>query len=201
MDTRSVTWVMSDSLGPDGLQPARLLCPWHSPWFGLSCPPPGNLPDAGIEHTSPVSPALQWILYRWTTGEAHVRICMPEIQRQQVKILVSWTTWLCPELWGHVSWMWRNHLGAPTWIAGTVPGKKYKAFLCNTVKSSAYEPSSRERSKMQTCSLNVRSNCSLPSISYGWQSCSTTISCLLSLLEWPFWPAHSTPGPAGQPLP
>ena len=28
-------------------------------WSGLLCPLPGNLPDPGIEPTSPVSPALQ----------------------------------------------------------------------------------------------------------------------------------------------
>ena len=28
-------------------------------WRGLIFPPPGNLPDPGIEPTSPVSPALQ----------------------------------------------------------------------------------------------------------------------------------------------
>ena len=28
-------------------------------WSGLLCPPPGDLPDPGIEPTSPVSPALQ----------------------------------------------------------------------------------------------------------------------------------------------
>ena len=28
-------------------------------WSGLPCPPPGHLPDPGIEPTSPVSPALQ----------------------------------------------------------------------------------------------------------------------------------------------
>ena len=28
-------------------------------WSGLSFPPPGNLPDPGIEFLSPVSPALQ----------------------------------------------------------------------------------------------------------------------------------------------
>ena len=28
-------------------------------WSGLPCPPPGNLPDPGIETPSPVSPALQ----------------------------------------------------------------------------------------------------------------------------------------------
>ena len=37
--------------------PARLLCPWDSPgknWSGLSFPPPGDLPDLGIEPWSPV---------------------------------------------------------------------------------------------------------------------------------------------------
>ena len=28
-------------------------------WSGLPCPPPGHLPDPGIKHTSPASPALQ----------------------------------------------------------------------------------------------------------------------------------------------
>ena len=28
-------------------------------WSGLPCPPPGDLPDPGIETKSPVSPALQ----------------------------------------------------------------------------------------------------------------------------------------------
>ena len=37
-------------------------------WSGLRCPPPGRLPDSGIEPASPVSPAL-WILYWWATGE------------------------------------------------------------------------------------------------------------------------------------
>ena len=35
--------VVSDSVRPRGLQPARLLCPWDSPdehWSGLPCPPP-----------------------------------------------------------------------------------------------------------------------------------------------------------------
>ena len=30
---------------------------------GLPCPPPGDLPDPGIEPTSLTSPALRWILY------------------------------------------------------------------------------------------------------------------------------------------
>ena len=31
----------------------------HEYWSGLSCPPPGDLPDPGIEPTSLMSPALK----------------------------------------------------------------------------------------------------------------------------------------------
>ena len=52
--------VMSDTLQPHGLQPSRFLCPWgfsrQEYWSGLPCPPPGDLPNQGIE---PRSPALQ----------------------------------------------------------------------------------------------------------------------------------------------
>ena len=45
---------------PHGLQPARLLCPWRFSrqeyWSELPSPPPGDLPNLGIE---PQSPALQ----------------------------------------------------------------------------------------------------------------------------------------------
>ena len=45
---------------PLELQPTRLLCPWgfsrQKYWSGLSCPPPGDLPNPGIE---PRSPTLQ----------------------------------------------------------------------------------------------------------------------------------------------
>ena len=45
--------VMSDSLQPCGLKPAKLLCPWgfsrQEYWSGLSCPPPGDHPNPGIE--------------------------------------------------------------------------------------------------------------------------------------------------------
>ena len=51
------------SLGPYGLQPARLFLSmgFSRPecWSGLSCPSPGDLPDPQIESVSPVSPALQ----------------------------------------------------------------------------------------------------------------------------------------------
>ena len=52
--------VVSDSLRPHGLLPTRLLCPWgfsrQEYWSGLPCPPPGDLPNPGIE---PRSPTLQ----------------------------------------------------------------------------------------------------------------------------------------------
>ena len=45
-----------------GLSPARLLSPWdfsrQEYWSGLPFPPPGDLPDPGIEPESPVSSAL-----------------------------------------------------------------------------------------------------------------------------------------------
>ena len=52
--------VVSNSLWSHGLQPARLLCPWgfsrQESWSGLPCPPPGDLPNPGLE---PRSPTLQ----------------------------------------------------------------------------------------------------------------------------------------------
>ena len=41
-------------------------------WSGLLCPPPGNLPDPGIEPTSHVSCIGGWVLYHWhRLGTAH----------------------------------------------------------------------------------------------------------------------------------
>ena len=52
--------VVSDSLRPHGLYPARLLCPWglsrQEYWSGLPCRPPGGLPNPRIK---PRSPTLQ----------------------------------------------------------------------------------------------------------------------------------------------
>ena len=52
--------VVSNSLQPHGLQPARLLWPWgfsrQEYWSGLPCPPPGDFPSSGIK---PRSPAFQ----------------------------------------------------------------------------------------------------------------------------------------------
>ena len=52
--------VASDSLGPRGLWPTRLLCPWGFSrleyWSKVPFPPPRELLNPGIE---PGSPALQ----------------------------------------------------------------------------------------------------------------------------------------------
>ena len=49
--------VMSNSLRPHGLQPAKLLCPWWSSrqeyWSGLPCLPPGDLLNPEIKLGSP----------------------------------------------------------------------------------------------------------------------------------------------------
>ena len=55
----SVASLMSDSLRPCGLQPAKLLYPWDSPgknFIGVDYP--GDLPNSGIETMSLTSPAL-----------------------------------------------------------------------------------------------------------------------------------------------
>ena len=59
----TVVSVVSDSVQPYGLQPARLLCPWESPDknTGVGCHAllQGNLPEPGIETASLMSPAWQ----------------------------------------------------------------------------------------------------------------------------------------------
>ena len=40
-----------------GQAPPTIGCSRQEYWSGLPCPPPGNLPNPGIESTSPVSPA------------------------------------------------------------------------------------------------------------------------------------------------
>ena len=40
-------------------------------WSGSPCPPPGDLPDPGIELASLVSPALAGVLYHWCHLGSH----------------------------------------------------------------------------------------------------------------------------------
>ena len=75
--------VNSNSLRHHGPQPAKLLCPWRfyrqEYWSGLTCLPPGDLPNAGIEPRSPTlqeesllteppgKPCLDLIVASWST--------------------------------------------------------------------------------------------------------------------------------------
>ena len=77
--------VVSHSLRPHGLYLARFLCSWgfsrQGYWSGLPCPPPGDLPNPGIEPRSPTlqvdlyclnhweSPrTLEWVAYPFSRG-------------------------------------------------------------------------------------------------------------------------------------
>ena len=69
---------------------------WQEYWSGLPFPPPGDLPDPGIEPTSPASPALEADSYYWVTGEAQVE--------NEVKVNIAIDQWLFGDLrkedWG-----------------------------------------------------------------------------------------------------
>ena len=64
--------VMSDSLRPHGLYPTSLLCSRgfsrQEHWSGLPCPPPGHLPNSGIEPR--VSHTVDAFSTIWATREA-----------------------------------------------------------------------------------------------------------------------------------
>ena len=54
--------------------PLSMGCSRQEYWSGLTFPPPGALPDSGIEPTSPVSCIFcfgRWVLYYCATWEAH----------------------------------------------------------------------------------------------------------------------------------
>ena len=93
--------VMSNSLQPRGLQPTRLLCPWgfsrQEYWSGLPCPPPGDLPNPGIEPRSPtlqadfsaseppgkpVNTVLQWVAYPFSeeSSDPGIKLGSPALQ-------------------------------------------------------------------------------------------------------------------------
>ena len=75
-------------------------------WSGLLCPPPGDLPNPGIEPTSLISPALAGGFFTTSaTWEAPVKyvawfyvlLCFHNLQKLScaIDLIVSqWTTWL-----------------------------------------------------------------------------------------------------------
>ena len=56
--------------------PLSMEFPRHEYWSGLPFPSPGDLPNPGIELTSPVSPALRLILYPLSHLGSHKYECM-----------------------------------------------------------------------------------------------------------------------------
>ena len=53
---------------------------WQEYWSGLLFPPPGDLPNPGIEPVFSASPVLQ-ILYHWATWEAQSGLTFSFVQR------------------------------------------------------------------------------------------------------------------------
>ena len=82
---------MSNSLWPLRLQPTRLFCPWDSPGkeSGMGC----HALLQGLFPTQGLNPCLlsflhcRWILYHWTTGEAHLSIYLSSVYISESKWL------------------------------------------------------------------------------------------------------------------
>ena len=73
--------IMSDSLQPHG--PLPMGFSWQEYWSGLSCPPPEDDPDPGIEPMSPMSPALQadsLPLSHWGSPHGNERKSLSRVQ-------------------------------------------------------------------------------------------------------------------------
>ena len=83
----SVASVMPDSLRPQAPPPMGL--PRQDYWSGLPFPPPGDLPDPGIEPTSPASSALQadfLPLSHWGSPIALVRTSNVMLDKSQASM-------------------------------------------------------------------------------------------------------------------
>ena len=75
--------VMSNSLGPRGLQPIRLLCPWRFSrqeyGSGLPYTSLGNLPNPGIEPTPLMSSALTSRFFTTSTTWEKLTDCISKM--------------------------------------------------------------------------------------------------------------------------
>ena len=64
-------------------------------WSGLPCPPPGDLPDPGIDQLCLLKFLdFRWILYRWTTSRCQED--MPPMTNPEAETIkaVSWNEWM-----------------------------------------------------------------------------------------------------------
>ena len=103
LDLKCTCSVMSESLWPHGLEPARALSmgfPRQEYWNGLPFPSPGDLPHPGIE---PVSPELAGKFFKHcATWEAHISVCVCACGCGCVCTRACSVAQLCPPLCDHM---------------------------------------------------------------------------------------------------
>ena len=117
----------SDSVQPFSMQPASLLCPWHSLGMsGLPSPPPGYLSNPGIEPESLASPARA-ARGRWAAG---VQVAGGVASRARSPAAAAGAACVCmcvslgncsgdrlgpdrPSAWAAGAWPLRSALGPP----------------------------------------------------------------------------------------
>ena len=119
--------VVSNSLQPHGLQPARLLCPWgfyrQDYWSGLPRPPPGDLPNPGIKPNSPAlqadslpsEPLNKQIFLQRTNGIQQLSSPKPDPQLERHFIfdkvaMGGGKRIFFQEIISHINWIWENIL-------------------------------------------------------------------------------------------
>ena len=111
--------VVSDSVQLHGLQPVRLLCPWGFSrpeyWSVLPCPPPGDLPNPGIEprcstlqvDSLPSEPSGKHMVSRWITTQVRKKnhsekgtgspgVTLLVVEQQSGSESLSWLCGPCP---------------------------------------------------------------------------------------------------------
>ena len=74
---------VSGSLGPHGLQPARLLCPWDFPGKSTGGPP-GGPPHPGTEPEVPAAPELVGAFFTYQfflTAPPEIILYMPSLEK------------------------------------------------------------------------------------------------------------------------
>ena len=102
----SVTSVMSNSLWPYGLQPARFLCPWEFSkqeyWSGSPCPPAGNLPEQRLKPMSLIAPALAGRFFTTNTiWEAQIYVIDVSVHFSSVQSLSRVQLFATPWITAH----------------------------------------------------------------------------------------------------
>ena len=106
--------VVSDSLQPHGLWPARLRCPWgfsrQEYWSGFPKPSSRDLPNPGIQprilalqaDSLPSEPPgnpriLEWVAYPFSKGNSQPRN-QTGVSHIAGRVFTSWATWEAPNI-------------------------------------------------------------------------------------------------------